>query len=154
MVQLASDFRRGRVNPSNLHDLAQRRVRGRDAPLIERQGVCSLEILSAHAGHVLLRNVDPANCYERRQLFGPLDRELVDRHLLKIGTQLGLQLEVVRLATEFTREGRAKDIGSGAQVERGLEDVLSIGDGRRDADLGDVIAVSHGASFATSSMNR
>src|SRR5262245_23403688 len=87
--------------------------------------------------------MDPSNRHEGRELFRPLHRCLVDRHRLEIGAQLDLEVEIEGAGLQFIYQGRIEDVRPAAQVEFTMDGTRGVSCGRREADLRDVVTVTH-----------
>src|SRR6185503_20886907 len=114
---------RGRgVNPTYIHNLAQRSMIGCDPPLIECESISLFEILGPR--NVLAGKVYPADGDEGRQLLRPLHGRVVHRHRGQIGTQLYLQSEVKGMRPQLLHQGRTEYLRSALEVEMVVNDLL------------------------------
>src|SRR5262245_11505831 len=89
--------------------------------------------------------MDPSDRYEGREPFRPFDRNVIDRHRLEIGAQLDLEVEIESAGLQFIRQRRIEHVRPNAQVELTMDSTRGVFSGWREADLRDIVAVTHRA---------
>src|SRR4029450_8546998 len=85
----------------------------------------------------------PSNRHEGRELVRPFDRNVVDRHRLEIGAQLDLKVEIEGAGLQFVHQGRIEHRRRTAQVEFTMDHTRGVFRGWPEADLRDVVTVTH-----------